>query len=85
MFAGVKSILSQIEQRVRFAPIRNLTPEKLVRMLDAFEQGFLAEGGFEAETAGCVRGDEPGKDFALGTTSEFKREEREGRKDLREG
>jgi len=46
----MKSILTQLDKRPRFAPIRNLTPDKLVRILDAFEQGYLAEAALTWET-----------------------------------
>jgi hypothetical protein len=50
----MKSILTQLDKRPRFAPIRNLTPEKLVRMLDAFEQGYLAEANATTASKACI-------------------------------
>src|SRR3954464_12878687 len=36
--------------RPRFSPIRNLTPERLTQMLDAFEQGHLTEAALTWDT-----------------------------------
>jgi hypothetical protein len=40
----------ETKNRPRFSPIRNLTPDRLTRMLDAFEQGYLAEAALTWET-----------------------------------
>jgi phage gp29-like protein len=40
----------ETKNRPRFSPIRNLTPERLTQMLDAFEQGYLAEAALTWDT-----------------------------------